>query len=66
MFHNFFSSLAKSENLFIFSFSFIFILWSARTAKSVQWQVLLFLLINTMSGLLKIPFIIIISSSSSC
>ena len=40
MFYRFFSSLANSKYLSIFSLSFIFILWSAETAKSIQWQVL--------------------------
>ena len=33
MIHSFFTSLLKSRNLFIFSLSFIFNLWSARMAK---------------------------------
>ena len=34
IFHNFFSSLARSRYLSLFSFSFGFTLWSTRTAKS--------------------------------
>ena len=34
-----FSAPAKSKYLFIFPFSFLFILWSAGTAKSTKWQV---------------------------
>ena len=44
MFHNVFSSMAKSEYLSIFSFSVIF---TAGKVKSVRRQVLSFLLINT-------------------
>ena len=47
MFHSFFSSLARSKYLFLFSLSLIFILWSVGTAKSTRLQVLFFLLINT-------------------
>ena len=36
----FFNSLARSKNLFFFSLSFNFTLWSARTAKSTMQQVL--------------------------
>ena len=39
MFHSFFSPLARSRYLFIFSLSFSFILWSARTAKFTIRQV---------------------------
>ena len=52
IFHNFFCSLVRSKNLYIFSPSFIFTLWSAGTAKSSKWQVLFFILINTRSGFL--------------
>ena len=52
MFHNFFSSLAKSKYLSLFSLSLFFTLWSAWTAKSTIQQVLFFLLISTRSGLL--------------
>ena len=56
MFHNFFSSLIRSKYLsfcFLFSFlSFVFPLRSTGTAKSTNCQVLIFLLINTQSGLL--------------
>ena len=52
MFHTFFKSLARSAYLSFFSHSFIFILWSAGTAKSTILQVLFFLLIIIRSGLL--------------
>ena len=52
MFHSFLSSLAKSKDLTFFSISFIFTLWSTRTAKSTRWQVLFFLLNSTRSALL--------------
>ena len=55
MFHSFFNSLARSRYLSFFSHSFSFILWSARTAKSIILQVLFFfffLLIIIRSGLL--------------
>ena len=54
MFHSFFNSLARSRYLSFFSHSFIFILWSAGTAKSTILQVLFFflLLIIIKSGLL--------------
>ena len=52
MFHRFFNSLARSRYLSFISYSFSFILWSARTAKSTILQVLLFLLIIIRSGLL--------------
>ena len=56
MFHNFFSSLARSRYLSFFSHSFSFILWSAGTEKSTILQVLFFffflLLIIIKSGLL--------------
>ena len=42
MFPSFFSSLARSKYLSLYSLSFIFTLWSARTAKSTIWQVLIF------------------------
>ena len=42
MFHSFFNSLARSRYLSFFSHSFIFILWSAGTAKSTILQVLFF------------------------
>ena len=38
MFHSFFNSLARSRYLSLFSHSFSFILWSARTAKSTIFQ----------------------------
>ena len=40
MFHSFFNSLVRSKYLSLFSLSFNFILWSARTAKSTILQVL--------------------------
>ena len=52
MFHRFFNSLARSRYLSFFSHSFIFILWSAWTAKSTILQILIFLLITIRSGLL--------------
>ena len=42
MFHSFFNFLARSRYLFFFSLSFIFILWSAGTAKSTILQILFF------------------------
>ena len=42
-----FSSLARSWSLSLFSFSFIFTLWSAGTAKSTIQQVLVFFLLLT-------------------
>ena len=42
VFHSFFNSLARSRYLSFFSYSFIFILWSAGTAKSTILQVLFF------------------------
>ena len=42
MLHSFFSSLAKSRNLSLFSLSFSFILWSTGTVLSTIRQVLLF------------------------
>ena len=44
---NLFSFLERFKYLSNFSFSFIFILWFAGTAKSNRWQVF-FLLINTL------------------
>ena len=52
MFYIFFNSQARSRYLSFFSHSFSFILWSARTAKSIIWLVLFFLLIVIRSGLL--------------
>ena len=52
MFHSFFNSLARSRYLSFFSLSFRFILWSARTAKSIVLQIPFCLLIIIMSGLL--------------
>ena len=42
MFHSFFKSLARSRYLSFYSHSFIFILWSAWTAKSTILQILFF------------------------
>ena len=42
MFHSFFSSIARSRYLSLFSSSFNFTLWSAGTARSTIQQVLLF------------------------
>ena len=52
MFHSFFSSLARSRYLSLFSLSFSFILWSAGTAKSTILHILFLLLIIMRSGLL--------------
>ena len=56
MFHNFFSSLARSRYLSFISRSFSFILWSTGTAKSTILQILSFflslLLVIMRSGLL--------------
>ena len=43
LFHRFFSTLARSKYLSLFSFSFIFIRYSAGTRKTTIWQVLFFL-----------------------
>ena len=43
MFHSFFNSQAKSRYLSLFSHSFTFTLWSARTPKSTILQVLFFI-----------------------
>ena len=45
MFHSFFSSLARSRYLSLFSLSFSFTLWFVGTAKSTIWRILIFLLI---------------------
>ena len=42
MLHSIFSSLAKSKNLWLFSFYLIFIHWSAVTTRSTLRQVLVF------------------------
>ena len=52
MFHSFFSSLARSRYLSLFSLSFSFTLWSAGMAKSTIWQVLFFFFTITRSGCL--------------
>ena len=51
-FHRFFKFLVRLRYLSFFSYSFIFILWSAETAKSTISQLLFFLLIIKRSGLL--------------
>ena len=66
MFLSFFNSLARFRYLSFFSLSFIFILWSVRTAKSAILQVLsfFFLLIIIRSGLLaEIRWTIFMSKS---
>ena len=45
--NNIFSCQARSKHLYIFLFSFLFTLKSVRTAKSIWWQGLFPLLINT-------------------
>ena len=52
MFYSFFNSLTRSRHLSFFSNSLRFILWSARTEKSIILQIVFFLLIIIMSGLL--------------
>ena len=52
MFHIFFNCLARSRYLSFFSLSFSFIMWSAGTAKSTILQILFFVLIIILSGLL--------------
>ena len=60
----FFNSLARSRYLSFFSYSFSFILWSTRTAKSTIVQVLFFLLIIIRSGFLaKIRWSVCMSKS---
>ena len=51
MFHSFFNSLGRSSNLYFFSLSFNFTLWSARTSKSIIRQVLFFFIIIRSSRL---------------
>ena len=64
MFHSFFTSLARSRYLSLFSPSFNFTLWSARTAKSTIRQVLCFLLTISRSGCLaEIRWSVCISNS---
>ena len=70
MFHSLFNSLARSRYLCLFSHSFSFILWSARTAKSTILQIFFFffffffLLIIIRPGLLvKIRWSVCISKS---
>ena len=46
MFHGFFNSLARSRYLSLFSHSFSFILWSARTAKLTILQIFFLFLFN--------------------
>ena len=52
MFHSFFSTLARSVYMFIFSLSFISTLWSTGTAKPTKQKAHYFLLIKIGSGLL--------------
>ena len=47
IFHTFFIPLARSKYVFISSLSFIFTRWPARTATSIRWQFLFFMLIDT-------------------
>ena len=61
MFHNFFSFLTGLKNLFLFSLSFIFTLWSAETAKSIIWQ--FFFIISMAGRLTEIRESIFISKS---
>ena len=42
MFHDFFSSRARSKYWSLFALSLIFTVWSTRTAKSTIWQVFFF------------------------
>ena len=64
LFLSFFSSQARSKYLFILSLSFIFILWSAWTRKSIDDKFIFFLEINTKSDcLIKIGWFIYISKS---
>ena len=57
MFHGYFKSILARSKYFFISLSFIFILWSAGTAKSTRWQVLsfffFFFFINTRYNLLS-------------
>ena len=46
MFHKFFSSLARSAYLSLFSLSFSFTLWSGKTAKFTILQVLFFVVVD--------------------
>ena len=52
IFYSFLCSLARSKYLSLFTFSLIFILWSAEIAKFTIWQILCLLLIITRSSLL--------------
>ena len=47
-----FTTLWQDSSICMFSFSFIFTLWSAGAAKSIWLHVLSFLLLNTRSGLI--------------
>ena len=60
MFHSLLTSLARSKYLSLFSFSLIFILLSARTAKSIR-HVFFFLLIITRPVLARIRCFVCIS-----
>ena len=50
--HSFFSDLARSKHLLVFSLSFVFTWWFAGIAKSTRWQVLFSFISDTMTGLL--------------
>ena len=64
MFHCFFSSLARSRYLSLFSFSLILTLWSAGTAKSTIRQVLfLWIIISTYGLLARIRLSVCITKS---
>ena len=68
MFPSFFNSLARSKNLYFFSFSFNFILWSAGTVKSTILQILslsffLFLIIIRSGRMAEIKWSVCISKS---
>ena len=64
MFHSFFISLARSRysSFFSYSFSFIFILWSAGIAKSTTLQILCFLLIIIRSGVVRGVMVIVVGN----
>ena len=64
MFHSFFNSLARSRYLSLFSHSFSFIQWSARTTKWTILQIFLLLLIIIRSSLRAVIIIIIIITSN--
>ena len=63
-FQNYFSSLARFWYFTIFSFCFIFVLWSTGTVKLVRWLIILFLLIFINPSLLvEIKWSVCISES---